>query len=271
MRQAQSPQLPEERRTSILQAIRDRGLIRVVDMAKVLGVSAETVRRDLVALERQGRLERLYGGGARLVRHRSLEAPFGERQVKHLAQKQAMARLAAALVEPEDTIILDVGTSVAQVARHLPPRFRGRVLTNSIRAAMELEARVSAGVELFVAGGRLRPGDMALSGTEADTFYRHFFADRAFLGSGGVHLTKGLTDYYVDEVTTRRIILDSAREKYVMADSSKLGHVAVAKVCDLAAITAVVTDEGVSDDVRQAFERAGVKLLIAQCSDDSDQ
>ena len=145
------------------------------------------------------------------------------------------------LVEPGETIVIDVGTTALEVARALPPAFHGRVLTNSVPAALELAARDQ--VEIMLCGGQVRPGDAACSGAHAEAFFAEFYADRAFLGSGGVHPEAGLTDYYPAEVVVRRTIIAHTAACYVLADSSKLGAIAVHRVCPLDRITAVLTDD----------------------------
>src|SRR4029077_17527727 len=138
-------------------------------------------------------------------------APPGPR---HTGRKQAIAALAASLVEPEDTVVIDVGTTALAVARALPAGFRGRVLTNSVPAAMELSAR--SDVELLLCGGQVRAGDGACAGAHAEAFFGEFYADRAFLGSGGVHPEAGLTDYYPAEVAVRRTVIDHTAMTYVL-------------------------------------------------------
>ena len=137
------------------------------------------------------------------------------------------------------------------MARALPAAFRGRVLTSSVPAAMELAAR--DGVELMLCGGQVRPGDGACSGAHAEAFFAEFYADRAFLGSGGVHPEAGLTDYYPPEVVVRRTIIAHTAASYVLADSSKLGAIAVHRVCPLEQITAVITDDEENDLARAAL------------------
>jgi DeoR/GlpR family transcriptional regulator of sugar metabolism len=177
-----------------------------------------------------------------------------------------MARLAASLVRPGSTVVLDIGTSVAEVARQLALTFQGRVLTNSLVAATELAGR--EGIELLVAGGRVRGGDLACFGAHAETLFADFYGGTAFLGSGAVHPQIGLTDHYIDEIPSRRIIIDRADEVYVMADASKLGQVAPVKVCEIAQLTAVITDDSINDEVERAFEDAGIRLLVARLSGD---
>ena len=99
------------------------------------------------------------------------------------------------------------------------------------------------GIEVIASGGRLRTGYLACFGPVSEAFFRAYFADRAFMGAGGVDPVVGLTDYYPEEIASRRVILEHAAERYVLAESSKLGEVAFGKVCDLAALSAVITDE----------------------------
>jgi DeoR/GlpR family transcriptional regulator of sugar metabolism len=253
-------QIPEERRLAIARTIRSQPLVRADDLARQFDVSVETVRRDLKALERAGLLQRVYGG-AKGISPRSFEPPVAERRRRHHAAKRAMGGLAAGLLRPGDTAIFDVGTSVTEVARQLPWSHHGRVLTNSLPVAFELDGR--DGVEVFVCGGRLRGGDLALSGPEAARFFSGFYADKAFLGSGGVHPEAGLTDYYPDEVSVRQVILDHAAESYVLADASKAGHIALCRVCGLERITALVTDSRIEPRWRERLEEAGVGVLVA--------
>ena len=253
-------QLPTERRLEILDLVRARPIVRADELADHFGVSGETVRRDLVALEREGHTRRVYGGVTKSGG--AAEAPYEERRIAHEPQKAAMARLAVSLIEPGDLLVLDVGTSVARVAAQLPSGYHGLVLTNSIPAATVLAGR--PGVDVLTSGGRLRAGDLACSGPAAETFFAGFYGGKAFLGSGGVHPMLGLTDYYLDEISMRRVIISQAEACYVMADSSKLGKVALAKVCDLDRVTGVITDDGVDEKVAQEFERVGVRLLVAE-------
>src|SRR3954470_16938471 len=111
--------LPTERRIAIVDEIRRRPMVRADELAQRFQVSVETVRRDLRVLQRDGVLDLVYGG-ATPARHRSMEPAFDQRRVQHLAAKRAIARLAAALVEPGETIVLDVGTTALEVARALP-------------------------------------------------------------------------------------------------------------------------------------------------------
>jgi len=250
--------LPTQRRQAILAEVRQAKAVSADELARRFGVSLETIRRDLRGLRDQGLLERVYGGALSV---RSTEGTFAARSTLHSDRKLAIARLAATLVGPEDTIVIDVGTTALEVARALPASFRGRVLTNSVPAAMELAAREE--VELLLCGGQVRTGDAACSGAHAESFFAEFYADKAFLGSGGVHTQAGLTDYHPPEVITRRTIIAHSAASYVLADSSKLGAIAVHRVCPLSRVTAVLTDHEASAEIAGALARAGCTLMQA--------
>src|ERR1700735_2785187 len=232
--------LPTQRRQAILAQVREQAAVSAEDLSRQFAVSVETIRRDLRRLQRAGLLERVYGAAAGPW-GRASEGSCAARSGRHTERKRAIAALAASLVEPEETIVIDVGTTALEVARALPASFRGRVLTNSVPAAMELSAR--SDVELLLCGGQVRPGDGGCAGAHAEPFFSEFYADRAFLGSGGVHPEAGLTDYYPAEVAVRRTIVAHTAKNYVLADSSKLGVIAVHRVCALDQLTAVITDD----------------------------
>jgi len=253
--------LPTERRLAIVDEIRERPMVRADELAQRFQVSVETVRRDLRALQRDGVLDRVYGG-ATPAHHRSVEATFDRRRGQHRNRKRAIARLAAAAIRPGETVVLDVGTTALEVARALPHSWHGRVLTCSVPVAVELAGRPRT--EVLLSGGRVRDGDLALSGTHAQAFFADYYADRAFLGSGGIHPVAGLTDYHPDEVDTRRVVIERAERAYVLADSSKLGVIAVRTVCGLDRITAVLTDGEDNADAAAELEAAGVELIRAE-------
>jgi DeoR family glycerol-3-phosphate regulon repressor len=252
--------LPTQRRLAILAQVREHAAVSAEHLSRQFDVSVETIRRDLRRLQGAGLLERVYGGATR-PSGRSSEGSFAARSTRHIERKRAIASLAASLVEPEETIVIDIGTTALEVARSLPASFRGRVLTNSVPAAMELSGRGE--IELLLCGGQIRPGDGACSGAHAEAFFAEFYADRAFLGSGGVHPEAGLTDYYPAEVVIRRTIIAHTAKSYVLADSSKLGVIAVRRVCELDQVAAVITDDAENAAAYADLAAEDVRLLRA--------
>jgi DeoR family transcriptional regulator, fructose operon transcriptional repressor len=259
--------LPTQRRQAILAQLRSQAAVSAEELSRTFAVSVETIRRDLRRLQDAGLLERVYGGATQPA-GRSSEGSFAARTSRNIERKRAIAALAASLVEPDETIVIDIGTTALEVARALPASFRGRVLTNSVPAAMDLSGR--GDVELLLCGGQVRPGDGACAGAHAEAFFAEFYADRAFLGSGGIHPEAGLTDYYPAEVVVRRTIIAHTAMTYVLADSSKLGVIAVHRVCPLDDLTAILTDDiavGLADDDDQPGQ-AGEALIAALAAAD---
>jgi DeoR family transcriptional regulator, fructose operon transcriptional repressor len=251
--------LAAERHSRIVTMLQTRQYVRNETLADALGVSLETIRRDLATLADHGQLMRVRGGASRQSAPSSEEAIYAERSLLATEQKTGMARAAASLVQSGMTLMIDVGTSCLSVAKAIPADFTGRVVTCSLLAAMELADRVD--VEVLVAGGRLRSGDLAVSNGQAVGFLEDVHPDLAFLGSGGLDAEAGLTDYYPDEVASRRVVLRNASRAYVLADSSKHGHVAPFKVCDLGVFAGVITDNLNDRDLTTALRRAGVEVL----------
>jgi DeoR family fructose operon transcriptional repressor len=260
--------LPAERRRRIAAEVAARPSVKTEELADLFEVSGETIRRDLLRLQSDGLVERVHGGATPAEQPRAIEGSYTQRRAANLAGKQAMARAAAGLLRPGDTVIFDVGTSVLEVARAVPVTWTGRVLTNSLLVAVELADR--SDVEVLVSGGRARAGDLAMAGTHAQRFFGDYYADLAFLGSGGVHARAGLTDFHADEVDTRRIMFDHAARAYVLADATKLGAVVACRVCGLNRITGLVTDGTPDRELADALAAAGVDLIGSRQSADSD-
>lgn len=256
--------LAAERQARLLDVVEARRIVSTEDLASVLAVSAETVRRDLVQLGRQNEVRRVRGGAAARGAHVSTEAAFEDRSDVAVDAKVAIGMTAAALVSAGQTIVLDVGTTVLQAARALPGTFTGTVATCSLLVAAELAGR--SGIEVLVCGGRVRRGDLAVSGAQAVRFFADLHPDVAFLGCGGVDAEAGLTDFYLDEADIRRVIIANAARSYVLADASKLARVTPHRVCALDELTGLVTEQSPPAALRRAARSAGVDIHVARRS-----
>ncbi|MEV7010538.1 DeoR/GlpR family DNA-binding transcription regulator [Streptosporangium sp. NPDC051022] len=253
--------LPAERHTRIGEALRASRVVSTDELARDLGVSAETIRRDLVLLERRGKLARVHGGATiALGQAAGEEAPFPERAGTAAEAKKRIGRAAATLTHPGQTIVIDVGTTAVDVARALPLDFSGTVATCSLLVAAELSERPD--VEVLVCGGRLRGGDLALSNSVAQAFFADLNPDIAFLGSGGVDAVTGLTDYYLDEIAVRRTIHRNAARSYVLADSSKFGRIARHRVAGMDEFTGLITEAEPPPSIRDAVTRGGGVIVL---------
>ena len=253
--------LAAERHRRIVAELARATFVTTDDLTTLLGVSHETVRRDLALLEQRGELARVHGGATALRSPVGEEASFTERRDAHLGEKRAIGRAAAALVEPHQTVVIDVGTTALEVARALPADHVGVIATPSLLVATEVSTR--PGVEVLVSGGRLRGGDLACSNAQTVEFFTDLRADLLFLGSGGV-APYGLTDFHLDEVATKRAMLANAARRCVLADSSKFGRTAAHRVCRLRDFDTLLTDtDDCPPDLASALREAGTRVVSA--------
>lgn len=250
--------LATERHARILGVVTSRQVASTEDLAAQLGASPETIRRDIRVLDQRGKLRRVRGGAA------SASVTIGEpqveeRQLLHRTEKELIGRLAAGLLQEGQTVVLDLGTTATEVARAMASGFRGTVATTSLLIAGELAAHRD--IDVLICGGRVRAGDLAVSGAHAVEFFAGINADVALVSSGGVDATRGLTDFYLDEVATRRQILRNARRAYVLADSSKFGIVAPHFVASLGAGLGLISDRNPGGELERELRRKGGAII----------
>ena len=224
-------------------------------------MSKMTIRRDLELLEREGLLRRMHGG-ATTAAPRGYEPPYALRRGVELDAKQAIARSAAALVGEGDSVIVDGGTTGLEIARALRDHVKLTVCTTSLRIAAELadEARI----RLMIVGGTIRPGERSLSGELAESAFANLRFDALLLTASGVSVADGVTEWNPDDARVKRAALASARRVIVVADATKLGHTAFAKVCDIDRVDVLVTDERIPDDLERTFTDLDVHVVAAE-------
>ncbi|MFE4372999.1 DeoR/GlpR family DNA-binding transcription regulator [Streptomyces sp. NPDC056835] len=252
--------LAAERHRRIVAEVARLEFVTTDDLTTLLSVSHETVRRDLARLEQRGQLTRVHGGATAVHTSVGEEAPFTERQDVFLTEKRAIGRAAAALIQPHQTVVIDVGTTALEVARALPADHVGVVATPSLLVAGEVSTRPQ--VEVLVSGGRLRAGDLVCSNAQAVEFFGNLRADAVFLGSGGV-APYGLTDFHLDETATKRAMLANSSHRYVLADSSKFGRTAAHRVCTLDGFDTLITDRACPRELGDVLDEHGVDVVVA--------
>ncbi len=251
---------PGSRKAHILEKISAEESISVADLAADLDVSEMTIRRDLAELEREGLLKRVHGGAVSNVA-RGYEPPFLLRDTQAVLAKSAIGKLAAGLVAEGDSIALDVGSTVVEVARHLSGRRGLTIISPSLRVVQHFIDNKD--VRMIVAGGVLRIGEESLVGDLACHAFRDLFVDKLFLGAGGVHVEAGLTDFNWDDALVKKAMIRSAKEVIAVVDSSKLGHIAFAKIADIGDLHALITDRSPPPALAEALAARGVKVHVA--------
>ncbi|MDI3329064.1 MAG: DeoR/GlpR family DNA-binding transcription regulator [Alicyclobacillaceae bacterium] len=259
--------LPEERQKKIVEYLQHHGTLRVTELVERLGVSRETVRRDLQELEQRGVLKKVHGGA--ILTRTGVEPTFAVRRTTNVREKEAIGRAAAALVEDGDTIFLDLGTTTLEVARHLRGRGRITVVTNSVQAALELIE--DEAITVYLTGGMLRSGDLSLSGRFARHMLAQFYVDKAFIGVAGISLTGDLTDFHVEEAEIRNMMIERAKEVIVVADHSKFGVTAFTRVAALTAAHRIITDAGTDPEQIFLIRSLGVEVTTVSIPLDKEK
>jgi DeoR/GlpR family transcriptional regulator of sugar metabolism len=252
--------LSEARRRRIMEIIAEseNATATVEQLSDVLGVSSMTIRRDLDWLDERGQLKRVHGGAVGMDVAPSWK-PFGERRDEFSREKRMIGGLAAGLVADGERIILDSGTTTLHIARNLECRVDLVTITNSLPVAEELVR--CPGVTAIVLGGLLKPRELCCVGSMVTEELSRLSADRVFLSAAGFDIIRGVTDPDIREVEVKRAMIRAAREVVLVADSSKWGVVALARIEPLCAIHKIVTDRGLPDDAARAIERLGVEVL----------
>jgi DeoR/GlpR family transcriptional regulator of sugar metabolism len=261
MEDARARALPvQHRRQMALEQLQLAGEVSVAELSREAGVSEMTIRRDLEALERVGALRRVHGGAISAV-SRSYEPPFALRSGRRPDAKSRIGRVAASLLSEGDTAAIDVGSTALELAEALREASRLTVLTPSLRAAQILGD--NAGLRVIVTGGVLRPGELSLIGDLSERAFEELRADVVFLGVGGVDREAGLTEFNLDDARVKRAALRSAGRCVVLADASKLGRVAFARICSLERVDVLVTDADAEKSALDWIRDAGVDVLVA--------
>ncbi len=250
-----------ERRALILQLIESEGEVTVRDLSRRAGVSEMTVRRDLEILASRGALVRLHGRAIAPVL-RSQEPPFDVRAATASEAKTKIGALAADLIKEGESVILDTGTTTLEVARALGGRRNLTVFTPSLRVATILADE--PGIRLMLCGGIVRRGELSLTGDLAVNSFADFRFDTAVIGVGGIDPTAGLTEHNLDDARVKRAEVEAARRIVVVADATKLGRVAFARICPLDQVDVLVTDRSAPSDLITAIEEAGVEVRVPE-------
>jgi DeoR/GlpR family transcriptional regulator of sugar metabolism len=240
-------------------ALRAQRAVRVATLSGDLGVSQVTIRRDLSLLEGEGMLARTHGGA--LPRRRLTDERFGEDiPLRRAAEKERIARAAAAMIEPHDTVFVGSGTTVTQMLRHIDPDLEVRVVTHGLTAAAEARG---LRLELVFLGGLYRPQLDTVEGSWPLDMIAQFNANRAFLGADGLDPEAGLTTPSITAAAIEAAMIRRTRgEVVVLADSRKFGIVGPVVVCALDQVDVVLTDGGVDPGVCERIRRAGARCEV---------
>jgi DeoR family transcriptional regulator of aga operon len=247
------------RLSAILERLANGGSVDVGDLAEELQVSAGTIRRDLAMLAQQRLLARTHGGA---VAHSvSYELPLRYKSVRHAEEKRRIAREAADRAVEGMAVGLTGGTTATAVANSLADRQGLTIVTNALNIASDLAIRRN--LKLLVTGGHVRSNSYELSGPAAEATLAPINLDLAFIGVDGIEARAGCTTYEEVEAHTNHVMIEHARHVVVVADASKVGKVAFARICEPSAVDELITDDTADQAAVAALREAGITVTFA--------
>jgi DeoR/GlpR family transcriptional regulator of sugar metabolism len=245
-------------RSELLRRIQQRGYDSVSDLAVEFGVTPSTVRRHLEVLQQRGVIERRHGGVEALST--TAEIPYAAKESERHQQKQAIALAAAHRIGPGQSVLLDSGSTTLEVAKALRLHIGLTIVTNDIRVAHEVASHNSS--RLIVVGGERLPSVFTLSGPDSIRQIRELSVDVAVLSADAVD-AHSVTDASSDEVAMKRAMLDSAKARYLVADSSKFERRLLIKVSDLNEFTLGITDTGMDPIVAANYPIPMIRVPVS--------
>lgn len=248
-----------ERREQILLELRLRPHVRIADMAERFGVSTETVRRDLERLDADGLIRRAHGGAT--APPQGHYPSFDERNRDRIEERERIGRLAAGLVQPGDTVMIDSGSTTLQLARFLAfEAVPCRVVTNSLPVAMALGSGGAA--EVVLCPGDYLASEAAVVGTDAIEFLERHYVDRCLIGASGMS-EDGPSEAIRGFAAIKRAMLRRSRQSHLLLDGEKYGRKGLVSVGGLADITSIVVDRAPEGALALALRHANVTVHVA--------
>jgi DeoR/GlpR family transcriptional regulator of sugar metabolism len=251
-----------ERQEHIVRIVEEHGRARVNELATMFGVSAVTIRKDLIALETAHRLVRTHGGAIAVGRSRP-ELAFEIRERLQADEKARIGAAGAALVQDGESIVMDASTTALSVARHLKARAGWSaltVITNGLRIASDLAGQ--PGITVLMLGGRVRWEALSVVGQLGDGLFRRVNVQKAFLGAAGFTTESGLADATEEEAQIKRSMVAAAREVIAIVDHTKWERAAFATFCPTDRLSIVLTDEAAPDAMVRGLLGRGIDVRL---------
>ncbi len=247
----------------ILDYLQKKSRASVPELGEYLNVSESTIRRDLKELEEEKLLKRTHGG-AIPIEGVNFEPTFSEKEDQYFAEKEAIAKKAIEFIEEGDTILLDSGTTIYHLAKKLKRFHKLTIVTNSLIFAQELQDQ--PGIEVIIIGGSLRKETLALVGPFAEEALSKIKVDKAFIATNGLDMEEGLTTPNLLEASTKRKMIEASKQVFLLADHSKCGKIAFAKVADIQKVDKLIVDDAVPEYFIKELIKLGIDVYTVEQS-----
>ncbi|MFN8255058.1 MAG: transcriptional repressor AgaR [Bacteroidales bacterium] len=250
-----------KRRNQIILELQKKGQVFVDELSKTYNVSEVTIRNDLEQLERKNLLVRARGGAINFESKVRIDHRLTEKSRINFKEKSAIGKAAARLIKEGDTIIIDSGTTTAEIIKNISHLKELTLISNALNIVNELVNLQN--VNVIVPGGHLRKNSLSMVGPMAEKNLKNLHVDKVFIGVDGFDTKTGVYTPNIEEAHLNETMIEVANEVIVVADSSKFKRRSFAFICSLNKIHSVVTDSGIEEEDRKRLEDAGIKLSIA--------
>jgi len=251
----------KERYTHIAELIRNKKRVLVTDLAAHFNVSEVTIRKDLTHLEEIGICRRFHSGAVAATEAGIIDVPVKHKVTIAKDLKDRIARLAVTLIEPDNTVMIDAGSTAHLIAYHLKGRRNIRVVTNSLMVGSELADET--GIEVVLTGGNVYSVSQALVGSLAIEALRRIHVDIAFVGAMGVSIERGFTSPTLAEAQCKEAMFAGAGKKVIVTDHTKLEQVSFAKFAGFPDVDILVTDSQADSEIVNKYRNAGLDVMLA--------
>jgi len=253
-----SRQNASDRHAQLIGLLKKRGYCSVVEMSQLLNVSPMTIRRDLHMLHEK-QIAEVTHGGARFSASKRIEPDFDIRTHEHLAEKQAIGKLAVErFIEEGDVVGIDSGSTALEIVRNLP-NIPLTIVTHSLAAANVVAQNKR--YSLIVLGGILQHEANCLCGPQAIAALQTLYINKLFLSTSGLVAPDGLSCNNLADAEVKQALISSSRQTILCMDSSKVGRAYLARFATLNDIDTLITDNGISDESREAIERQQIEII----------
>ncbi|MBR1551955.1 MAG: DeoR/GlpR transcriptional regulator [Muribaculaceae bacterium] len=251
----------ESRHNTIMELLMKHGSIQVSDLVNLLNVSSVTIRKDLTELEKQDKLYRSHGK-AILINPYINNRAVSEKEKLATEEKRAIGRVAAQLINTDDSIIIASGSTVHALARSIVPLHRLTVVSASLPVSEILSQNES--VDIIQLGGMLRHSSLSVVGQYSESILKDCSFSKLYMGVDGIDFEYGITTTDMREAELNQKMMQAAQKTIVLADSSKFGRRGFAKIANMEDVDTIITDAGVSPKDVMALEERGIDLIIAK-------
>lgn len=256
-----------ERINRLVEIIKSKNGASIKELSNLLGVSEMTVRRDLAILEKNHVVNNVFGAAIynpeyKLETEEQFSYEISQEQIKQDEEKSKIGLFAASLIEPNDLIVIDTGTTTEMLATHISNDIPATILCYNANILNSL--RLKENLSLLFAGGRYHPKTQMVESPEGVAFINSMRFTKAFISAAGVHTHFGVTCVYPYEVPAKKAIMKSSLEKILLLDSTKFDVVKPAYFADLSDFDLVITDPLITDEWRSEIERQNIRLHIVE-------